>query len=117
MALCVIIGPLPWLVLALKWPVVPVVKSTLGNSQRAKRKYTIVSAGTKSKSHQLGAQLGATKPMWIWRVVGHPYRLVFRPLVSSPSRSLHPQSPIAWTDKLNGSFVAGNFYQVLNSMM
>eukprot|EP00983_Pelagomonas_calceolata_P130380 1161679-Pelagomonas_calceolata.AAC.3 len=44
----------------------------------------IVSAGTNSESHQLEAQLGATRLMRIRRAIGHPSRLASCPPVSSP---------------------------------
>eukprot|EP00983_Pelagomonas_calceolata_P051399 1142385-Pelagomonas_calceolata.AAC.3 len=67
--------------------------SMLGNSQHALRKDPTVSSGTNSESHQLKAQLGGTKLMWIRQFVGHPSRLVPRPPVSSPSKSLPPPNP------------------------
>eukprot|EP00983_Pelagomonas_calceolata_P092424 1157661-Pelagomonas_calceolata.AAC.9 len=53
----------------------------LGYSQRALRKDPAVSADTNSESHQLEAQLGATKLIRIRRIVGHPSRLASRPPV------------------------------------
>eukprot|EP00983_Pelagomonas_calceolata_P016678 525170-Pelagomonas_calceolata.AAC.4 len=65
-------------------------------SQRAFRKGLTVSAGTISESHQLEAQLGATKLMRIRRGVGHPSRLASCPPVSCPSSSLPHYYPAGW---------------------
>eukprot|EP00967_Tisochrysis_lutea_P021824 scaffold24841_cov15-Tisochrysis_lutea.AAC.1 len=59
----------------------------LGHTQHATRKDSTVSISTDSESHQLKAQLGATKLM---RVVSHPSRLPSRPPVGSLSSSLPP---------------------------
>eukprot|EP00983_Pelagomonas_calceolata_P056260 1144512-Pelagomonas_calceolata.AAC.1 len=74
------------------------------------------SAVTNSVSHQLKAQLGATKLMRIRRIAGHPPKLVSRPPVSSPSSSHPHQSPIAWIAKLDSMFGLGISYQGLDSM-
>eukprot|EP00983_Pelagomonas_calceolata_P063206 1147631-Pelagomonas_calceolata.AAC.3 len=47
--------------------------------------------------------------MRIWQIIGHPSRLASHPPVSSPSRSLAPQSPIVWVARLDGMFGVGNF--------